>query len=217
MKTLRTGDIRYDSRPWTWSITIFCIGGILPYVLYGIMDFAGHVPKLSKPFSELLLLGHWAFIGVAAVWFTWVLPVYSSSRIQHLKFRRSPRQLIRTYHWTIWMPVIMLSPFALIDTVGEPIDQYYWMHYWSWPSIWLIIGWFALLVMISSVCHALVRTVERRLIRTFQAAMICIECGYDLQGSSGPTCPECGEPVPAADVADAPQVMQPPAEPGAKG
>ena len=26
-------------------------------------------------------------------------------------------------------------------------------------------------------------------------ASICVKCGYDLRGSSGTACPECGEPV----------------------
>ena len=94
------------------------------------------------------------------------------------------------------MPVALLALIAVVLAVVLPV---YWRiteGVWEWDGD----QWTGLIMLIIACpvaffTHWWAKKVSV-LYKRKLGAKLCINCGYDLRASPGPTCPECGETLP---------------------
>lgn len=199
----------YSAKPWVLSLVVYFVVTFGPLVAMYIALSLGKSPPgwLTESFLEFYFLS----IICSVTWFCWGLPVYCSGHIEYLKFRHTPQRLMHSYRLAAWMPAVFVLAVVLINLVGMPIESYYYLGFWEWPTFGSVITWVAGLIVIAGICHGVSRLMQRRFVRTVLAASLCLSCGYELRGITSTTCPECGEPIPS------PQTLPEAAEAGASG
>ncbi len=86
--------------------------------------------------------------------------------------------------WTIYFSSLVVIFLLLSQDVFPP---------WSiglWPAVFPIVG--------GLLTHYLLRSRMRKGLRRYlrdEGVILCIPCGYDLEGNTSGVCPECGETV----------------------
>ncbi|MEX0652848.1 MAG: hypothetical protein WDZ31_01550 [Phycisphaeraceae bacterium] len=148
---------------------------------------------LQQPSAALLFTGvAGGCMGAMILWQAWVFPWFRA-KDGPSEAADTPRQELRDLRFVIWLPIVSLAVIGLLLAVGEPALRYVMQGQWQWSAA-MTLG-FVLLGGLGPAClwcHWLARRVTRRFQQRTADMRLCFHCGYDLRGSPGPTCPECG-------------------------
>lgn len=126
------------------------------------------------------------------VWQAWVFPWFRAADGPS-GTAESPQRELRDMRFVIWLPAIGLVALCLTLTLAGPMLEYFDARRWmpTPGASWGLVAAAA----IGPVCAWswwYSRHVSRRFRQRTAAAALCFACGYDLRGTPGQACPECG-------------------------
>ena len=156
-------------------IEVYWTGSAIPFVKIGI--------GLAAASFGIFVLG--------LSWISWACPWFESGDTNRY-WSYAPRLQAWRAKSSIWLAGVFMACIG----AGCLIDAFvFYRRTGSWD--WRFSGLAGpILVLVSIIlcppCWWLYRVVSRRYHQTVGRMKICFQCGYDLRGTPGAECPECG-------------------------
>lgn len=186
-------------RPLTFGMLMQAVGRalLLGFILFLLLS----APSISTipVLAQISLLPRWLVIGVAmaAQVFEHTLrlrrhPPAAKRRMNHPQNQMTLAMVLKVLLWAFVLGHIIVSILSSRSCRQIPVLS----HISQLPDL-LVLG-VAMSVQVISHLRLLRRRAteaELEFIRMCEASRQCGNCGYDLRGSPGPTCPECGSPI----------------------
>lgn len=111
------------------------------------------------------------------------------------------RAVLRNVRWWVY-PLLLLRAFtcAVLAMVGLGLMSVLLFGIWDMPVPAIPTGLLTLIFLVIAYLYQInsVRRTMRAEIRELVArcgSPLCLSCGYDVRGSPGSRCPECGAPI----------------------
>jgi hypothetical protein len=171
-----------------WVLPAMLLGATLMLIRYAPDFFFVHMSEFGIVNGCMLATSLVGFI-----WVFWVCPYLEATDARTVA-KGTPAKLSNVLAASVWAPALFLWLYGIVAVGGIVLDDFNRLGHWSWPrdaNPWLLL--FAFAVPTTLWCRWLALKVAARMHATAALGPVCPHCGYDLRGTSGDTCPECGK------------------------